>query len=165
MNLSTAVLGTTAVKHLTATSAATILEVGSDRLTRAQLAGVSCFNFLAATRLTRVLKDLGVKNLADLYARIPPAALALPQLGVVSLAVLGAAFEAKGIGGEAPLESWARKHAGAAEEIVTFDTVKARERQREAAVTRQARRTRAGARAARIARLKASHAPRAAGWA
>jgi hypothetical protein len=29
----------------------------------------------------------------------------LPHLGAVSLAVLGAAFEVKGIGGNAPLES------------------------------------------------------------
>jgi hypothetical protein len=57
--------------------------------------------------------------------------VALPHLGVISLAVLGAAFEAKRIGGDAPLESWVRKHAhqdrlGAAE-MVSFYTVKRRE--------------------------------------
>src|SRR5262245_49780215 len=106
MNLSTTILGSTAVKHLQATGSAWVLEVGSDRLTRGELAGVGCYNFLAARNLTAILKIVTVKSLADLYARIPPTAVALPHMGVISLAVLGAAFEAKGIGGDAPLENW-----------------------------------------------------------
>ena len=129
MNLSTTILGSTAVKQLQATSKASVLEVGSDRLTRAELARVACFNFHAAKNLSAVLKTLDVKNLADLYARLPPSAVALPHIGAISLAVLGAAFEAKRIGGEAPLESWVRKHAGTdgRKAMVTFDTMKARE--------------------------------------
>lgn len=131
MNLSTSILGSTAVKQLQATTTAWVLEVGSDRLTRGELAGVGCYNFVAAKNLTTQLKASGAKSLADLYARLPPTALALPHLGVISLAVLGAAFEAKGIGGDAPLEAWAKKHyvrqAGAVERLVTFHTLKARE--------------------------------------
>ena len=129
MNLSTSVLGSTAVKQLQATSSAWVLEVGSDRLTRSDLARVGCYNFVAAGNLTAVLKTIAVKNLADLYARIGPTALALPHLGVISLAVLGAAFEAKGIGGEMPLESWSRKHStmNGSTELVTFHTLKLRE--------------------------------------
>src|SRR5262245_594927 len=129
MNLSTEILGATAVTQLQATSKAWVLEVGRDRLTRADLARVGCFNFVAARNLTAILEDVPVKSLADLYARLPPAALALPHLGVISLAVLGAAFEAKGIGGEAPLESWVAKHAAGngRRAMVTFHTLKQRE--------------------------------------
>jgi hypothetical protein len=132
MNLSTTILGSTAVKQLQATSRAWVLEVGSDRLTRAELARVGCYNFLAAKNLTTILKGLTIKNLADLYARIPPAAVAVPHMGAISLAVLGAAFEAKRIGGEMPLENWVRKHAttnghDAAAAMVSFHTIKRRE--------------------------------------
>jgi hypothetical protein len=165
MNLSTTILGTTACKQLQATSKAWVIEVGSDRLTRAELAKVDCYNFVAAKNLSAVLKQLAVKNLADLYARVPPAAVALPHLGVISLAVLGAAFEAKGIGGEAPLEAWARKHSGTnghAQKLVTFDTLKARELA-EHAIERKQRKQRKDARRhqahkLRVARFTARHA-------
>jgi len=129
MILSTTILGTTAVKQLQATGRSSVLEVGSDRLTRAELAKVGCYNFLAAKNLSAILKGLGIKNLADLYARVPPSAVALPHMGAISLAVLGAAFEVKGIGGDAPLERWVQKHAGQDEAaaMVTFDTIKRRE--------------------------------------
>ena len=55
-----------------------------------------------------------------------PHDLALPHLGVISLAVLGAAFEVKGIGGDMPLETWMQRHAPAAE-LVSFPTLKRRE--------------------------------------
>ena len=113
MNLSTVVLGSTAVKHLQTTTSEYVLRVGSDRLTRAELAGVGCFNFVAARNLSSLLADNGTpaKNLAHLYESVSPTSLALPHMGVISLAVLGAAFEAKGIGGDAPLENWVRKHS------------------------------------------------------
>ena len=164
MNLSTTILGSTAVKQLQATSKAWVLEVGSDRLTRAELAGVSCFNFLAARNLTAILKTLTIKNLADLYARIPPTAIAVPHMGAISLAVLGAAFEAKGIGGDAPLENWVRKHAhqnGSAAAMVSFHTIKRRELA-ELADERKARKRRKQARrnvahATRVARFSDRH--------
>jgi hypothetical protein len=128
MNLATSILGTTAVTKLKATQGAAVLEVGSDTLTRGQLAKVECFNFHAARLLTAACRTLQVPNLRALYDEVPPAMLALPRLGVVSLAVLGAAFEAKGIGGSAPLESYYRKHLnGSGGKVVTFDTLKHRE--------------------------------------
>lgn len=129
MNLSASILGSTAVKQLQASTSAWVLEVGSDKLTRGQLASVGCYNFHAARLLTACLRTLPVKNLAELFAKFPPSAVALPHLGVISLAVLGAAFEAKGIGGASPLEAWVQKHApgGAEAEMVTFHTMKRRE--------------------------------------
>ena len=135
MNLATAILGSTTVRRLEETHKDAVLVVGSDRLTRQDLAAVECFNFHAARLLTHALAEFKFANLRQLYNEMPPADLALPTLGVISLAVLGAAFEAKGIGGEAPLESYARKHAasknGDAPQVVTFDTLKERARKRE----------------------------------
>src|SRR5262245_65809902 len=111
MNLAPSILGTTAVTKLKDTAASAVLQVGTDTLTRGQLASVECYNFHAARLLTHVLhNELKVPSLRYVYDQISPAELALPNLGVVSLAVLGAAFEAKGIGGSAPLESYVRKH-------------------------------------------------------
>jgi hypothetical protein len=143
MNLSTAVLGSTAVKRLEGASREYVLSIGKDHLTRQELAGVGCFNFIAARNLSHLLTDLGVTNLRDLYERIAPADLVLPQLGVISLAVLGAAFEAVGIGGENPLESWVRKHS---EKLRTFDSLKHaqhREQQAAAAEKKTAKRRKA----------------------
>jgi hypothetical protein len=112
MNLAPSILGSTAVAQLKQTAAAALLQIGSDRLTRHDLAGVDCFNFTAARTLGHILQQkFHVKNTRDVYERVPPQALALPGLGVIALAVLGAAFEAKGVGGDEPLENWARKHA------------------------------------------------------
>jgi hypothetical protein len=134
VNLSTTLLGTTAVRALQQTVARPVLQVGSDRFTRADLAGVECYNWMAAGHLTHVLHEqLQVKNLKDVYENIPPRALALPTIGVVSLAVLGAAFEAKGLGGDDPLENWARKHALPGKKgkgqapLTTFYTIKKHE--------------------------------------
>lgn len=46
------------------------------------------------------------------------------MFGVVSLAVLGAAFEAKGLGGDAPLEAWVKQHQDKDETLTTFSTIK-----------------------------------------
>lgn len=70
-------------------------------------------------------QHLQVKDLRDVYMNVSPEALALPRLGAISLAVLGAAFEAKGLGGEEPLDAWAKKHLGDA--VRTFHTIKERE--------------------------------------
>lgn len=147
MQLSSAVLGAGAVKRLEGIGAESVVTIGSDRLTRQQLAKVGCFNFVAAKNLSHLLRDLGVKDLRDLYDRIAPVDLVLPHLGVISLAVLGAAFEAKGIGGSKPLENWVRTHS---EKLRTFDSLKhaqAREQaaakaEKKAAVRRKAARQR-----------------------
>ena len=146
MNLSTRILGSTAVKQLQVTSNATVLQVGKDALTRSELAQVGCYNFHAARNLSAVLAETAITSLQELYNTIPPSALALPHMGVISLAVLGAAFEARSIGGEAPLESWVRLHRPGngkdpKDSMVTFHTLKKREAA-EVARERKARRSR-----------------------
>ena len=125
MKLSARILGSTAVAALTERTAAAVLTIGRDTFTRGQLARVECFNYVAASNLTTAIASLKVKDTADLFDRIPPAALAVPHVGVIALAVLGAAFEARGIGGANPLESWATRHTtDERPEIVTFSTLK-----------------------------------------
>jgi hypothetical protein len=132
MNLEASILGSTAVKHLQESAASPVLQVGTDRLTRSQLAAVECYNFHAARLLTHILHDaLKVPNLQWVYDKLPPAALAVPRMGVVSLAVLGAAFEAKGIGGSYPLASYVQKHRNG-DKVVTFETLKHRDQVQQA---------------------------------
>lgn len=121
MDLAFKVLGSTAVGHLSKLSAEAVLIVGRDKLTRADLAGVECFNFVAAKNLSAACKALGVESLRDLFETVPPRDLALPHVGVISLAVLGAAFEARKVGGDSPLETWVRKHAP---KLTTFSSIK-----------------------------------------
>lgn len=143
MNLSESILGSGTVAKLREREEGAVLVIGSDHLTRGELAAVGCFNFLAARRLTRILQqELQVKSLRQLYEEIPHTALALPDLGVFSLATLGAAFEAKGIGGNAPLDNYVKKHAGT---VTTFHTMKKRQ-QEEDARERKERRQRTAAR-------------------
>lgn len=126
MYLSSEILGATITRELAAREANAVLKIGSDQLTRADLARVHCYNFLAAARLSALLDEhLQVKNLKEVFEKVPPEALALPHLGTISLAVLGAAFEAKGIGGERPLENYVKRHqANGVTGFVTFDTIK-----------------------------------------
>jgi len=139
MDCSAKVLGTGAATALAQLGSEALLEIGSDRLSREQLASVGCYNFVAARRLSHLLEQLGVKSLKDVFEHVPPRDLALPHLGVISLAVLGAAFEVKKIGGEAPLEAYVRRHSP---KVVTFHSIKAQvKRIEEAAVkTRRKRR-------------------------
>jgi hypothetical protein len=130
MKLSSTILGSTAVKQLEAAYGEHVLVIGDDRFTRRQLASVGCFNYQAARNLTAIVKPFDIGGCRDLYERLPPGALALPHLGVISLAVLSAAFEIKKVGGDDPLGNWARSHAGDAKRaIVTFHTLKHRELQ------------------------------------
>lgn len=140
MNLSARVLGSTAVGRLSLLTSEAVLVVGKDKLTRADLASVECFNFVAARNLSAACKALGVDSLRDLYETIPPRDLALPHVGVVSLAVLGAAFEARKIGGDAPLETYVRKHAP---KLTTFYSIKAKELAAHRAARKSRRRRRA----------------------
>jgi hypothetical protein len=128
MDLSARVLGSTVANQLRARTAAVVLTIGRDTFDRAALASVTCFNFIAAANLSRILADLEVKDTRTLFETVPPTALALPRLGAVSLAVLGAAFEAKGLGGETPLVNWYRKHTkGGEDAMVAFASLKHRE--------------------------------------
>lgn len=119
MNLSTAILGTATVNKLQARTSAPVLVIGEDSFTRKQLAKIDCFNFAAAARLTHLIStELKIKNTADLFKNVKPIALAIPGLGSISLATVGAAFEVMGIG---TLADWVDHHDG---EKVTFDTMK-----------------------------------------
>jgi hypothetical protein len=126
MDLSTQVLGTTTVTALKARVHNAVLTIGRDKFTRADLAHVECFSFTAAANLSNLLAEFKPADTKDVFNRIPPLALAIPHLGAVSLAVLGAAFERKGL---PSLDQWVMKHRHGAEEkkkpIVTFATIKA----------------------------------------
>ena len=134
MDYSTRVLGTGTSTRLRESARGIVLTIGRDHLTRVDLAGVECFNFQAARNLSAVLDAAGgVKSIADLYHTVPPLMLALPRLGAVSLAVLGAAFQLKKLGGDRPLESWMALHhdkASKRPEIVTFASIKSHSRDR-----------------------------------
>jgi len=119
---SSKVLGSSTAKELQARAARPILQIGSDAFTKTQLSSIECFSFIAASNLSRALQALDVKHTKDLYERVPPALLALPRLGAVSLAVLGAAFEVKGLGGSRPIEAWMERHQDGV--LRTFHTVK-----------------------------------------
>lgn len=124
MDTSGPLLGVTATKYITETQTTVILTCGSDRLTRADFAGVQCFNFMAVRNLNDALQGVGVKNLRELFERVSPIDFAIPHVGVIALAALGAAFEAAGVGGSTPLANWAKKHANGSP-LRTFDTIKA----------------------------------------
>jgi hypothetical protein len=127
MNLSSRVLGKAVVDAITEKTRAPLLKIGADVFHRHDFAQIDCFNFIAAANLSRVLKEVRVKNLKDLFERVPPTSLLLPRLGAVSLAVLGAAFELKNVGGESPLEAWMTFHReGEGNGIVTFGSMKAK---------------------------------------
>jgi len=136
MDLSESVLGHYQAQKLQQRIAMPVLYVGRDAFTRAQLAGVDCFNYLACAFLTAALATLKVKDTADVFERVSPESLALPRLGVVSLAVLGAAFQAKGLGGATPLSTWCKKHL---EKTRTFDSIKHAAQADEAAERKAAR--------------------------
>lgn len=141
MNLSTVILGRTAVAQIQQTQQTAVVEIGRDRLTRADLARVGCYNFVAARLLSAALATLGVRDLQQVYDEVNPKALALPRLGAISLAVLGACFEAKHIGGSAPLESYTRHHAV---KPTTWHTLKAREQKAQRQAAQATRRRRRG---------------------
>ena len=125
MDLAASVLGQSVVNYLLKTQSFAILQIGRDAFHRADLAGVACFNFVAAANLSKILNsELQVKDTREVYEHVHPNRLAVPRLGAVSLAVLGAAFEAKKLGGDSPLVNWFKKHEG---NPVTFGTLKKRD--------------------------------------
>ncbi len=125
MDLPTNILGAYQVKKLVEQRARAILVIGSDSFMRRDFAKVDCYNFSAVSNLNHILnKHLKVKNTYDLFVNHDPTELALPRMGYVSLAVLGAAFEAKKLGGAAPLAKWIEQHKV---KVGTWDTMKKRE--------------------------------------
>lgn len=158
MDLSTRVLGKSIAHALEERAHAAVLTIGKDRFARGDLASVECFNFIAAANLSRALESFSVRSTKDVFDRVPPSALALPHIGAVALAVLGAAFEKHGLGGGAPLESWMVKHQqtnGMTPEaaIATFHTVKVR-------ASAEAQRERRDVRARKHARRNQAHRTR-----
>jgi hypothetical protein len=129
MDFSTVVLGTSAVEAMQKRVHAPVLVIGKDVFSRAVFAHVECFHFQAAQTLSAVLKAEYPKltGIKELYDTLTPQQLALPRLGVTALAVLGAAFEAKGVGGNKPLENWVRSHLEKDAVLVTFSSIKARD--------------------------------------
>lgn len=136
MDLSNRVLGSYLATKLQERASSVLLRIGRDTFGRGDLARVECYNFTAAANLSAILnRELNVKDTADVFQRIAPQALALPRLGAVALAVLGAAFEAKRLGGDRPLENWVRNHTEhhKVEEIRTFGSMKHQREPSEAA--------------------------------
>jgi hypothetical protein len=143
MDFSDRVLGSTIAHKLQDRVSSVLLRIGRDTFTRGDLAHVECFNFVAAANLSAILnRELQVKDTAEVFHHIAPAALALPRLGAVALAVLGAAFEVKGLGGDHPLERWVRNHTEhhTDAEIVTFGSLKQRQENTHAGKRRTGRR-------------------------
>ena len=157
MDLSVSVLGVSTAHQLQTRNAAAVLTIGRDVFTRADLAAVSCFNYVAALNLSRALADLGAKSVKDVFDHVTPQMLAVPRIGAVSLAVLGAAFEQKGLGGSAPLVAWVMQHHDPAHKkaVVTFDTIKHHAAEMRAATNeRRAAKTRARTRRESAHRLR-----------
>ncbi len=133
MDFSNHLLGRHVASTLRFKALSVVLTIGADTFDRADLAAVSCFNYNAAATLDRILQGVDIEDTRDLYEHVPPSRFVLPGVGPVTLAVLGAAFEAKGLGGTSPLERWVRKHAATADDrqghqgLVTFATMKARQ--------------------------------------
>jgi hypothetical protein len=128
MIISARVLGARTAHLLEERAAAPLLVIGSDKFTRHDLATIDCFNFIAAYRLSTAIAALGVSNTRDLFDHIPPSAFAIPGIGSIAIAVLGACFERKGIGGSTPLDNWIKTHTAsdAKRAIVSFDRYKQR---------------------------------------
>ena len=144
MDFSNRVLGSYVARRLQDRSTAAVLVIGRDQFHRGDLARVKCFNFTAAATLSTILNaEFRVKDTAEVYHRIAPSALALPRLGAVAIAVLGAAFEAKGLGGDRPLESWVRAHTKRDTEIQTFAALKGQIERETTTSTKRGRRNRA----------------------
>lgn len=146
MDLSNRVLGSQLAKQMAEKVSAVLLTIGRDHFTRKDLARIECFNFTAAANLSAILnRELQVKDTSDVFYNISPFDLALPRLGAVALAVLGACFELKRLGGEHPLENWVRNHTKThkVEDVRTFDTIKhQRDKLEHAATTRGGKKAR-----------------------
>jgi hypothetical protein len=145
MLLSARIYGAPAVRLIATRGTAPVLVLGRDTFTRADLAAVECFAFTAARNVSTILDTAKIKSTAHLYAEFSPFDLALPRLGVISLMVIGAAFEIRGVG---TIETWALKHKpkDQAAEFLSFSTIKHHHDAAEhvtAAASRRARRRRA----------------------
>lgn len=125
MDLSAAILGKSVAHDLAARQIAPVLTIGADRFDRHQLARAGCYHYAAAASLSRILAvEIRPMHTRDLFQNVHPERLILRRLGAVSLAVLGAAFELRHLGGRHPLESYFRLHRDGS--LIAFATLKAR---------------------------------------
>jgi hypothetical protein len=146
MDLSDRVLGSHIARRLRERSEAVLLRIGRDTFDRRALSHVDCFNFQAAATLSAILnRELAVKDTRDVFDNVAPAQLALPRIGAIAIAVLGAVFEIKKIGGDAPLEAWMKRHLDKGASVHTFGSLKQHEAA-EAAAERGRRKSRKAAR-------------------
>jgi hypothetical protein len=162
MDFSNRVLGSYLAKRMQERATSVLLTIGRDEFQRADLARVHCYNFTAAANLSAILnRELRVKDTADVFENVHPSALALPRLGAVAIAVLGAAFEAKRLGGDHPLENWVKNHTEhhKVDEIVTFGSLKHQREQAAEATTTKIRKhaRRDQAHRLRVSRFTARH--------
>jgi len=105
------VLGTYLSQRLATRYTGVILSIGRDHYTRGDLARVGCYHFLAAQTLSAILPEhVDVADTRDLYEHVSPSDLMVKRVGAIAVAVLGAAFEARGLGGKHPLGSWFERH-------------------------------------------------------
>src|SRR5262245_44411530 len=138
MDTSVEILGTSVATKLAQAGHEALLKIGSDTITREQLSEHGCYNYVAARRLSARLDGLGAKDLKDLFEHYPPREIALPDVGVISLAVLGTCFEIKGIGGSAPLKAYVEHH----QKVITFHSIKAQVRKADEAASQKRKRRR-----------------------
>ena len=132
------VLGRGIVRQLQARVAAPVLVIGSDKFTRADLASVECFNFVAAARLSAAIHALGsIANTRDVFQHVEPETLALPGIGAFCFAVLGACFELKKAG---TLHDWVERSRKKGAPITTLATIKTHISHTTTRTTRQTRR-------------------------
>lgn len=155
MQVSTRVLGKSVADHIANYAAKPLLVIGRDTFYRRDLAALNCFHFLAAANLSAAVETLGPRDTRDLFENIPPTSLVVPRMGSIALAVLGAAFEHKGLGGDQPLESWMAKFREA-HDLVTWHSMKESEHRREIGETkaRKARKERTHSRRDQAQRIR-----------
>jgi hypothetical protein len=120
----TAALGSTFLKTLDEP----VLVIGTDTWNKRELAAMGVVQTAAARIVSRIVKELGVKSLADLHDRTGVYSLATTRAGVTSLYVLFAAMRSKGLN----IRTWYQKrHAGTTQPetdaVIGFQGYKRRE--------------------------------------
>jgi len=119
-----AALGSTFLKTLEEP----VLVIGKDSWNKRELAAMGVVQTAAARIVTRIVKELGVKSLADLHDRTGVYSLATTRAGVTSLYVLFAAMRSEGLN----IRDWYQKrHEGTTQPetdaVIGFQGYKRRE--------------------------------------
>jgi hypothetical protein len=122
------IVGSTFVSHLTDATKFPLLVIGKERWSYQQVATLlNVIQPKACRILTSIAKQLGVKDVKDLYKQTSPYSLAgLHGCGVTTLYVALQVFEVTGL----DTEAWYQR--GQKDAIVTFTSLKVREQKAEA---------------------------------